>query len=85
MSLNMNGRSNTSVLLGELAELGQRGGDELHVAEGERFHFLGVAEQLRVRIDLDLHLAGQQPLGRFLELERRLPFRGFLGDDVTEL
>ncbi len=49
-------------------ELGQRRCQHLHRAELQRFHLLAVLVQLRVRVDLDLDLAGQALLGQLLEL-----------------
>jgi hypothetical protein len=66
-------------------ELGQRRRDELDVAEQQRLHLLRVTEQLRAREHLDLHLAGQELLGHFLELQRPLALGGRFGDDVAEL
>ena len=68
-----------------LGELGQRRGDDLHVAEQQGLHLLAVTEQLAVREDLDLDLARQGLLGEFLELQRGLALRGLVGHDVAVL
>ena len=72
-------------LLGELVELGERGRDQLDVAERECLHLLGVAEQLGIRIDLDLDLAWQPLLRQLLEQQRALALGRALRHHVAEL
>jgi hypothetical protein len=72
-------------LLGVAVELGQRGRDELHVAQQQGFEFLGVAKELRAGEDLHLHLAGQLLFGQFLELQRGLALGGLVSDHMAEL
>ncbi|MCG3168265.1 MAG: hypothetical protein POELPBGB_04069 [Bacteroidia bacterium] len=76
---------NLELLHAERSELRQRGGQHLHGAELQGLHLFLVLVQGAVGIHLDLHLA----LGQFLRTLgkeiRRLPLRGFLGNDVAEL
>ncbi|MNV70625.1 hypothetical protein D3C71_1636030 [compost metagenome] len=71
-------------LLGVLLELGQGWGDQLHVAEQQRFHFLAIAEQRGVGVDLDLDLVAQAFFGELLEQQRTLSLGSVLGDHVGE-
>lgn len=71
--------------LGVLLELGQRRRDDLHVAQEQGLHFLAIAEQRRVRVDLHPDLARQAFLHQFLEQQRALALGRVLGDDVGEL
>ena len=68
-----------------MLELGQRRSDQLYVAQQQRFHFLAVAEQGRVRVNLDFHLAGQTLFNELLEHDGTLAFRGVFGNYVGEL
>src|SRR5690606_14023346 len=65
-------------------ELGQRWRNELDVAQENRFHFLGVAEQLRVGKYLDLHFARKQFFGNFLELDGALALGRGVSHNVAE-
>ncbi|MNC44531.1 hypothetical protein D3C75_934420 [compost metagenome] len=68
-----------------MLELGKRRGNDVYVAEQQRFHFLAVTEQRGVRVDLDLDLAGQALLGELLEQQGTLALGGVLGHHVGEL
>ncbi|MNJ69556.1 hypothetical protein D3C77_659180 [compost metagenome] len=57
----------------------------MHIAEQQGFHFLTVAVQRRVRIDLDLHLTWQTLFGQLLEQQRALPLRRAVRHHVGEL
>src|SRR3989338_7867835 len=72
-------------LLGVLLEFGQRWGDQLHVTEQQRFHFLAVTEQRGVRVNLDLDLVAQTLFSELLEQRGTLAFRRVVGDHVGEL
>ena len=68
----------------ERGELRGRRRQHLHRAELQGFDLFLVLEQVRVRIDFDLHLAVGVFLGKFLELQRALALRRVVGDDVAE-
>ncbi len=68
-----------------MLELGQRRRDQLNVAQQQGFHFLAIAEQRGVRVNLYLDLAGQTLFHQFLEHQGALAFRRVLGDHVREL
>jgi hypothetical protein len=61
----------------ERAEFGERGREHLHRAKLQRLELFLVLVELRVRIDLDLHLAAGVFLGQFLEFLGALPFGVF--------
>src|SRR5690606_16381196 len=72
-------------LLGVVLEFGQRWGDQLYVAEQQRLHFLAIAEQRGVRVDLDAYLVAQALFGQLLEQQGTLALGCVFGDDVGEL
>ncbi len=60
-----------------LLELGQGRRQHLHVAQQQRLHFLAVAEQRRVGIDVYLDPAAQALFDEFLEQQRAWPLGVF--------
>ncbi len=66
-------------------ELARHRRQHLHRAELQRVQFLGVLEELAVRIDLDFHAALGPLLGEPLEFERGLSLRRVGRGDVAEL
>ncbi len=68
-----------------LLELGQGRRQHLHVAQQQRLHFLAVAEQRRVGIDVYLDPAAQALFDEFLEQQRALAFGRVFRDHVGEL
>ena len=72
-------------LLGIGLELGQRGGQHLHLVGAQGLDLVGVAEQRRVGVDLDLDLARQTLLGKLLEQQRPLALGRVVGDHMGEL
>src|SRR5690606_29066536 len=71
--------------LGVVLELGQRGSDQLYVAQQQSFHFLAVTKQRGVRVDLDLDLAWQTLFSQLLEQQGALALRRVFRNDVREL
>ena len=72
-------------LLGVVLEFGQGRGQHLHITQQQCFHFLAIAKQRRVRVHLDLDLAGQALFSKFFEQQRALAFRGVFSNHVGEL
>ena len=71
--------------LGVGRELRHRRRQQLHLVVEQRLHLVGVAHQRRVRIDLDLHLAGHTLLDQLLEQQRPLALGGVVRHHVGEL
>jgi len=66
-------------------ELGQRGRQHLHLVVQQCLHLVGVADQRRIRVHLDLDLAGQALAHQLLEQQRALALRRVVADHVGEL
>ena len=72
-------------LLGVMLELGQGRGNDLYVAKQQGLHFLAVAKQRGVRVDLYAHFVTQALFGQLFEQQGALALGGVLGDYMGEL